>query len=277
MKALTFLTLIFAISSANAVQLYTGGIYSQNFDTLPSSGTSSAFANDTTLNGWFAFQSGTGSVVGRDTSAGWAAMSTIFADAGLGQGRLCSYGASNNTERAFGGINTGNTGDHVYALVLQNTSGSTYTDFTMSFTGEQWRAWGTNLQKLEFDYEVLSTFSLASSVADLRADNTATYTSVASGNFTSLATSVGGTAVDGNATGNRTLESVNAQPLTWNDGDYLVLRWWDENETGGKNHGLALDDFSFSANAAPVPEPASIAAVGIGLAAIIRRKKRLAR
>lgn len=277
MKRISVLFLpIVCFGSANAVELYTGGSYSQNFDTLPISGATNSFANDSTLTGWFSLQSVQGFQAGRDTGSAWSAFTNIAGDTGTQSGKLSSYGSSGSAERALGGANSNISGDHVYAFVLQNTSGAAFSDFSLSFAGEQWRTNGTGPQKLLFDYEVLSAFSSSSSVAELRADNVANYIAVGNGDFTSLANTGAGSIMDGNLVNNRSLQTITSQPITWNNNEFLVLRWWDENEVVGstsRNHGLAIDDFTFSATAAPVPEPASMAALGIGALTLIRRRK----
>ncbi len=65
-----------------------------NFDTLPSSG-SPAWLNNSTIVGWYHARSGSGT--------------TIVADAGSGVAcALYSYGLTNNSDRALGSLGSGN-------------------------------------------------------------------------------------------------------------------------------------------------------------------------
>ena len=52
---------------------------------------------------------------------------------------------------------------------------------------------------------------------------------------------------------------------TWAAGDTLWLRWVERNDIGN-DHGLAIDDLSFSVTA--VPEPGTLALMLAGLAAV---------
>jgi hypothetical protein len=72
---------------------FTGGSYSQNFDTLPTSSTSQPWTNDSTLEGWHLF---------RQPAPG-IAVTTLNADQGS-QITFSSLGSSPVTERALGGV-----------------------------------------------------------------------------------------------------------------------------------------------------------------------------
>ncbi len=265
-------------SAANAQVPYNiiNSAYSQSFDTLATTGTANAWSNNVTLLGWYAVQSlpgGVSSTGVRDPigTAGnpWNSVSTYRAGDGTSNaGALWSFGAGTAaTDRALGSIGSGTPGDFVWALVLQNTTGTGLTDFTLNYVGEQWRDGGnTNLalQKAEFDYTVLNALPTNS---DLTGSNLAGYTAVPSLDFTSpTATAVAGP-LDGNAAANRTAlgQTVN---LVWGAGQYLVLRWWDDNHVGN-DHGLSIDDLSFRAT----PEPATMALLGLGGLLISRRKR----
>jgi hypothetical protein len=123
--------------------------------------------------------------------------------------------------------------------------------FTLSYTGEQWHEENTTAQSITFDYSLNATTIQ---------DGTATFSTVPALDFTSptfvTATS---TALDGNAAANRSvIGPVTVTGLNWQPGADLWIRWSDINDTG-RDQGMGLDDLSFSADVAAVPEPASFA------------------
>ena len=117
--------------------------YSQNFDSLASSGTALSWTNDVTLPGWFLF---------RQPANGPVAITSYAADSGSGNsGNFFSYGSTNASDRALGGLGSGGnyfgspgSGDVAgwIALALTNNSGTTINALDLSFNGEQWRNGG---------------------------------------------------------------------------------------------------------------------------------------
>ena len=76
------------------------GSYSQNFDSLATTGTTNTWTNDTTLVGWSLF---------RQPTPG-TAITAYAADSGTSTtGSFYSYGATGNSDRALGGLGTGGT------------------------------------------------------------------------------------------------------------------------------------------------------------------------
>jgi len=263
--------------SAQAVVSYstTGSIHAENFDSLAASGTNLTWTNDATLPGWFAYRSGVGGTAGARDAATWLAMTQYSADDGAGGSGFWSYGGSDarpsvnpNSDRALGSVPAGSPwGDFVQALVLRNDTGETLTRFTLSYAGEQWRGGaggGTRWQ--DFDFRVSSTFDAD---ADLPGNVIAGYelTGVDTANPFLDFSGGGGSAVhDGNTAARRQLKTGTVYNLGWGPGDYLVLRWWHDNASGS-DHGLAVDDLTFSA----VPEPASLAL--LSAAALLMRRR----
>lgn len=224
---------------------YAGGTYTQNFDTLPSSGTftlvgagphalDAAPFNGAELGGWhFAKYGGTGK-------------DALF-NVGTGSGNSGSAysfgvdGANPASDRALGTISS-NSHYSRFGLVLVNTTGRTITQFTLSYIGEEWRNGGnTAAQSLTFEYAV--------GASDV---NTGTFTGVTAMTFTSPTVGSTAAALDGNANANRAPLSGTITGITWNAGQTLVLRWNDTNDSGN-DHALAIDDFSFT-----TPDPAPV-------------------
>ncbi len=193
--------------------------YTQDFNTLATSGTSNAWTDDATVNGWHST---------RTTYAAGSGSDTL--------GSLYSYGSSGSAERALGALSSNTTGDIYYGVKLINDTAQTINVITVTYTGEQWRNGGNATAQLTtFAYQV-----------DATALTTGPWTDVPALDFASpIHTSTAG-ALDGNAAANRaTLSAV--INLVVAPGQTVLLRWFDVNDSGS-DHGLAIDDFSVTAN-----------------------------
>jgi hypothetical protein len=196
--------------------------YTQNFNLLLSSGTNNTWTNDLTLSGWYstrtAYNAGTGS-------------STA--------GSLYSFGSS-SVDRALGSVASGTTGTIFYGVRFVNDTTSTISSFNISYLGEQWRnAGNTTSQKLDFSYQIGAT-NLTSG----------TWTNFDALDFTSpIATATVG-ALDGNLTANRTSLSSTLSGISLAPGQEIWLRW-EDSDNAGSDHGLAIDEFTLSADVTP--------------------------
>lgn len=242
------------IGSAVAQVNYTGGSYTQNFDSLsagPPSNTSIEWIDNSTLLGWYGFSTGAGLVNYR---------------AGTGSsnaGAVYSFGeAEGNTERALGSVSSGTPTTIRYAARFTNASGSAFDLFSLQYTGEQWRNGGnTTAQALTFEYST-----------DASSISTGTWTAISGLDFTSPIATATAAALNGNLAEHRVAISQNVTlSSNWLAGTDLWIRWTDLNDAGN-DHGLAIDNLSFAAR--PVPEPATLAALGLGAMAMIRRKRK---
>jgi PEP-CTERM motif len=212
-------------------------------------------ASEAGSNGHQRFREGTG----QNTGSFWA---------------FASGGAS-DSEKALGSIGSttvaGNGANMYMGLRLVNDTGLTLNSFTLSYDGEEWRdgqsASGETL---------LFAYSLTTSTADWI--NDANFTSVSALNFTSptvSGTGSSGTAVDGNLAANRVAGiTATISGISWAPGTELWLRWADPQLASNADDGLAIDNVNFTAIQS-VPEPASLALLGIGAAtlSVLRRKK----
>lgn len=234
--------------------------YSQNFDGLATTGATVAWANDSTLPGWSLF-----------TGAG-TAISTYAANNGsTNTGAFVSFGSTGSGERAFGSLASGGTyfGSPAtgavagyMALALSNDSGLAFDSFTLRFDGEQWRNGGnTAAQSLALQYGLGASFASVASWVNAPAAFT----------FTSPVVGATAAAVDGNVAG-LVANLGGTIALDWAPGATLWLRWADLNDPGN-DHGLGIDNLSFSVTA--VPEPGTTALWLAGLAALgllVRRR-----
>ncbi|MBN9502220.1 MAG: hypothetical protein BGO01_19245 [Armatimonadetes bacterium 55-13] len=235
------------ISAAMAQVSYSGGTYSQDFNTLAMTGTSNTWTDNSTLLGWYANKT------------------TYIADSGTSTtGGVHSYGsASTDNERALGSVGSNSAGDMIYGANFVNLMGGDADFFVLQYTGEQWRNGGNaTAQKLSFAYSL-----------DATSLTTGTWTSVTSLDFTGPIHTTTAGALNGNAAANRTTlnDMVNLSSV-WTAGSSLWIKWTDLNDSGN-DHALAIDDVTFTSRANPVPEPASMAALGLGALGLIRRRR----
>ncbi len=260
---LATLALSVAVSSGFGAISYTtpDTAVSQNFDTLASSGTGNAWTNDTTLVGWSLF-----------TKDGNAIAAYNAGDGASNAGNFYSFGSAGSTERALGGVASGGayfgsppagTLAGYVSLALTNNTGAQLESFTVSYAGEQWRNGGNaTAQTMAAEWGIGGTFGTVT-----------TWTALPAGaSFVSPVATATAAAVDGNAAGRVTGlgASVNA---TWATGETLWIRWIENNDAGN-DHGLAIDDLTFSASATPVPEPASAVFAVLSVAALGLRRRR---
>ncbi len=230
-----------SISSAGPTQIfYTGGTYVQVFDTLPASGTFTfTGATQGTLVPLFNPPINASGLGGWSFSKyfGGTSAPVFLVNPGTGTGGgVYSYGvlgANPAAERALGSLGSGSNASRYGATIVNNT-GQTITQFTLGYTGEQWRRGSAAANVLTFAYGIDPT--------DL---NTGTFTNVAALNFTAPVTAGSNAALDGNAAANRVAISSTVSGLNWGPGQSLVIRWTDVDDAGSDD-GLAIDNVSFT-------------------------------
>jgi len=142
-------------------------------------------------------------------------------------------------------------------LRIQNLVGESLGQFTLSYTGEQWRKENNaSVHSIIVDYKLGAT----------AVNDASGWTTIGELTFNSpIAGATTAGALDGNASANRVVFSPVSVNLNWVDGEDLWIRWVSLNDAGS-DHQLAIDDLSFQANIQPVPEPAEwglICAVGL--------------
>jgi len=211
-------SLLFLFQNLNSQVSLTGPVYTQDFNTLALSGTSS-----TVPAGWLFSESGTNA-------------NTIYT-AGTGSGNAgdtYSFGAASNTERAFGGLQSGTLNPTIGAAFTNNTGGA-ITSLAIAYTGEQWRL-GTlaRTDRIDFQYSI-----------DATSLTTGTWTDVNTLDFTTPTTGPTVGALDGNAVANRTSLSFTITGLSIPNGATFYIRWTSFDATGADD-GLSVDDFSLT-------------------------------
>ncbi|OJV48002.1 MAG: hypothetical protein BGO40_06855 [Chryseobacterium sp. 39-10] len=221
------LTLIFTLCSVagwGQISMTTTSSYSQDFNTLKTSGTTNDWSNNSTLSNWYAANFN----------------NSYVADNGSGNaGGIKSYGTATNIDRALGSLGSSQAAPY-YGVQFRNNSTSAITDFKVAYTGEQWRkADNATKHKLYFSYKITS-----SSDIDLISG---TWSSVPALDFEGpIASSLTATTLDGNSSSNRNVIPATAlSSISIPAGSYIMLRWNDINESGS-DHGLAIDDVTVS-------------------------------
>ena len=234
------------VGQGQAQVLLSGGAYNQNFDTLPSTVGNNPWVNGVTLSGWYCNALLSPAVFGENG----AATNIIAANVASGStGAFYSYasnGVSTLSDRSMGSVGANALAASgqpmmAYGVRFVNDTGEALTNFTVSYTGEQWRANNaTDAQGLTFSYRIDSS---PITYADPTSTSNA-WTSVSALNFTSPIISTAG-ALDGNASANRALISFQIQGFALFPGQEIFFRWVDRNDAGN-DHALAIDDLTIS-------------------------------
>lgn len=201
-----------------------GTAYTQNFDTLASTGSANSTTLTGALEGWSIIESGSN------------ANTTYAANDGSGNGgNTYSYGSTGSTDRALGGLASNNL-TTAFGAQFTNNTGAPLTSLLISYVGEEWRYGGSTaaVDLLAFEYSLNAT-SLESG----------TWTAVSSLNYNTTNTAAANGAVDGNNVANRTVVSGSITGLNIPNGATVWIRFTDVNITGNDD-GLAIDDFSLT-------------------------------
>jgi hypothetical protein len=213
-------------SAAQLCVQLNGAHYTQNFNSLPATGTSNIIS---AVPIGFAFsETGTGNNVTFAAGDGSSSTNNTY-----------SFGSTGSTDRAFGELG-GDTLQSTCGACFVNNTGLVINSLSVGYTGEQWRlgAADGNTDRLDFQFSTTAT-----------SINSGTYTDVNSLDFASptIAGAVG--AKDGNAAANRTTKTPTAIiPASGiPDGATFFIRWVPLDMAGSED-GLAIDNFSLGIN-----------------------------
>ena len=231
-----FLATTFAYSQSISLGSL-GSPYTQDFNTLATSGTSSSMPS-----GWVFLETGTAA---NSTYTGNSGTSSTF--------NTYSYGVnSGDTDRAFG-IISGDvtlpffpfTQTSLFGTVgaqFTNNTGSTIEQLEISYRGEMWRLETANgTDRLDFQYST-----------DATSLSTGTWTDVNQLDFSTPDT--GGSPPEsriGNNAPNNTNLSHTITGLSIADGTTFWIRWSDIDDPNGADDGLSVDDFSLTPLGSP--------------------------
>jgi hypothetical protein len=198
------------------------GTYTENFNTLASTGAGNTWTNDVTIDGW------------------QSSLTTY--DAGTGSsnnGGLYSFGNAASADRALGSLASSGTGTVNFGACFTNNTGFTIAILNINYTGEQWRVGSTPAlgDTIAFSYQTGVNSILAGG----------TWTNIAALNFASPTISPNNAAVDGNVAPNRIVIPVT--PITGlniTNGTDFCIRWTDLDNTGA-DYGASIDDLTVTA------------------------------
>ncbi len=218
-SAIMLLLLTISNNGWGQANISAGSTITQNFDAAL--GTSNlAWTNNSTVAGWYISSAST-LIISTGTTATGQCLNLGVA------------GTNPITDRALGCLQSSSTNQR-FGLRLLNNGTSSIISFNISFTGEQWRSF--NAGNLIFEYQIGT---------NLNSLTAGTWTAATAFDFASLQTS-NGTALDGNASANRTSIS-GTLTVTVAANTEIFFRW-----TRNTNSSpiLAIDDLSITANAA---------------------------
>jgi hypothetical protein len=231
-----------------------GSVYTQDFNGLPGTGSFSFTGKGpfnlgptpisaANCNGWQAWmKSGSNTNLGFAISTGSSTGSNVY-----------SLGSTASTDRALGTLASG-TGIYSVGIILTNQTGISLNRCTISFTIEQWRKGGsgnTNTWNFQYGTGVINRIDQAV---------TASYAEL---DMKSVISTLSAASLNGNFPENRKAISFTLQNIHWKNGEQLLLRWDDADETGSDD-ACGIDDFSFSAQQViTAPLATSLPATGI--------------
>jgi len=237
--------------------------YTENFDTLPSSG-DVPWVDDSTVPGFIAGANSNNTPDGNLKAT----------DGAASLNGLLNLGTALSNERALGSKSTSGDGfaNIAYAVVFQNTSPIALTVTNVSYTGELWRTNKTpaGLAEQWFTYYKTSTDPILDSEPgpNSATPNDGTFTPAPELNWSSPNNLPPETQVDGNDPANRVALSGTLD-VTVQPGEYFAFRWVDTNSSDVDGF-QGIDDVSITF----VPEPLSASVALIGGALVLLRRRR---
>jgi hypothetical protein len=267
--SLTTLAVSISTTMASAALIINDGAftYSQNFNSLPNDDTGAlAWTDNSTLVGWYRRANVSNATQTLDPDL----VDVSAKGANVGPPAFYNASTAGNTDRAVGfringqpdGLKKGSVG-----VIFSNNTGQTITGFDLGYTGEQWYK-ATNATTLLVQYRIVNSFT------DINGGDIDFAEGGAWSDISALDWSVAANGSNGwsnGTTNSTTFAPETISGLTWNDGQQLVLRWRIA-ETGVQQNGLFIDDVSLG-NLALIPEPSSLALLGLGGLLIARRRR----
>lgn len=224
---ITILLLMICSVGFGQINMSSTSSYSQNFNTLITSG-SATWTDNSTLANWYAQRTGSGTTI-------------IAGDGSSNTGGIYSYGTGTNTDRALGSLGSNTPKNMAWGVLLRNTSGVTITSITVSYTMEQWRDANATAQTLSFYY-----LTSSSAITNLNPGSNGSWTSVSALNAASPTNNNAGGGINGNLAANQvSFSNVALTGLSLANNNYIMLKW-DDPDHAGADQGLSIDNVTIS-------------------------------
>ncbi|MCE9619583.1 MAG: hypothetical protein K8R92_06715 [Planctomycetes bacterium] len=239
------LALPMVLASIASAQAYS---YSQNFNSLPSSGAATAISGT----GPLASQGALTAISAAGTS--WQAARiagtlttpvNLMVDSGASNsGAIFSYGATSSGNRSLGSLASGSTVP-AFGAAITNTSGAILHVVTINFESQQWRS-SSNSSATVLGVVNTLQFAYGLSTSGITSSNFLSSALMTNDPFGDV---IGGSP-SGTTTANVGLVQLGPTYMTlsginWNPGDTFYFRWQDTNDVAN-DAGLAIDDLVFS-------------------------------
>jgi hypothetical protein len=227
MKTKLFILICVALPIAATAQIsYSGGTYTQDFNTLESG---VIYHNYTTLPaGWVVSK---GSYVWTTVTNGYSG----------NYGTFCFSSSANDPDKSIGLV-IGSTGPAYLGARFHNATGVTLTSFSLSYYAEQWAKGAVT----STDQTIPFTYSL-----DATSLTSGTFVSITALDMHSINDGDGVfAALNGNAVSNRQFITSTVSGISWLPDQDLWIRWSGVSHQFTQSHAMAVDDLFFSA----VPE-----------------------
>lgn len=228
------LTLLFSMQAQAQVSFDSPStVYQQDFNSLPTSGTTNAF----NLTGWSANRA--------EIRAGNGSSNT---------GAFYSFGEGESNERAIGSLTSNAQNFIVFGFELRNNTGEGITKVNLTFTGELWRLGNRNVADIPVADTLYFDYSTTATSID---DTLATWTLVPALFFVSPDTVGDGIAVNGNNPSNQRAITGSIEAAV-PAGSGIWLRWNNTRFSGevlGAKDGLGIDDLTVTVDTGFVEPP----------------------
>lgn len=251
--ALSPATVLAAGKSAAPSYTMTDTTYNQNFDGLASTGSS----NTALPAGFQIVEFGTATRAAGEYEAGTGSNNA---------GNVYSFG--NSSDRALGSLTSGSNSPVYFGGIFTNGLGATIDSLLFAYAGEQWRSGSASSDRLNFQ------FSLDASQLD-----NGTWTDFDFLDFVATNGSGAG-AINGNTFSTPISGTIGGFSIA--SGASFGFRWVDQ-DVGGSDHGMAVDNLSITASLVPVsgavPEPSTWAMMILGFGMVgagLRNRRKLA-
>lgn len=238
---LLILSLLCSVVGWGQFNIAAGGTnYTQDFNTL----TAGAWADNTTLTGWYARTDATSVIATYGANTGTTTTAGLYAFGVAGTNPLSDRGLGWVVSNAFTGA--AGTGKAYVGWRLKNNTGSAISSLTVTWTGEQWRRDNTVAHSLSLFYQTGATVSALTGGTWTAAPST-----FSSPNIVGAAA-----ALDGNTATNRTANISVTISVNIPAGNEIMLRWEDLNDAGN-DHLMAVDDVTVNATLSTCSVPST--------------------